>query len=226
MKQIRGIWLPDDDDHFEGHLLAGPEFEDAGTYQWKKIDSALKLVHPQRKRVAVDVGAHVGLWSRVLARSFETLIAFEPMPDLAACWLKNMDHIDQANVTLHPQAVGSTPGYLHIVRVQGNSGNCRVQADNEGLADMVLRIPSVTLDDVLEDETVDFLKIDVEGWELHVLAGGAHVIQRDKPLIVVEQKPGHAERYGVGRLAAVDLLRTWGASVLWEKAGDFCVGWS
>ena len=74
-------------------------------------------------------------------------------------------------------------------------------------------------------ERIDLLKIDVEGWEVQVVRGGERVIRECKPVVVVEQKPGHAEAYGFGRRDAVDLLASWGAEVAWEKAGDVCMRW-
>jgi len=43
---------------------------------------------------------------------------------------------------------------------------------------------------------VDFIKIDVEGYELEVLKGGEYTITSCKPIIVLETKDKHYERYG------------------------------
>src|SRR5688572_32728595 len=86
MKKIKGIWLPDGDTHFAAHLEAGPEHDGAGTYQFAKIDMAMKMVPTERRGMALDIGGHVGLWSRVLASCFRGVIAFEPVPHLAECF--------------------------------------------------------------------------------------------------------------------------------------------
>jgi hypothetical protein len=72
---------------------------------------------------------------------------------------------------------------------------------------------------------IDFIKIDVEGYEREVLAGGERLIREWQPLILIEQKPGNAERYGWQRYGARDLLKAWGAKELWSKAGDHLLGW-
>ncbi|TIU67562.1 MAG: hypothetical protein E5W13_31365, partial [Mesorhizobium sp.] len=73
---------------------------------------------------------------------------------------------------------------------------------------------------------IDFLKIDVEGFEKPILEGGEQTIRREKPVIIIEQKPnGNAERYGRDRFAALDLLKAWGGKVKWEIGGDFLVEW-
>lgn len=221
MKIIRGIYLPDADNHFQFHLEAGPEFAGKGSYQMNKIEAALRVTPAERRRVAIDVGAHVGLWSRVLSHHFAEVIAFEPMPHLQECFLANT--ADCENVVLQYTAVSDNAGAVRLERVQENSGNCHVSNDAWG-GDVV---ESVTLDGVLSRiaHKVDLIKIDVEGWELHVVEGARELITNARPVIVVEQKPGNAERYGIGQRDAVKLLESWGASVLWEKAGDVCLGW-
>jgi len=227
MKEVRGIWLPDDDTHFAEHLRQGPEYRGAGTYQFKKIQMALKASPKDRRGIAVDVGAHVGLWSRVLADNFERVVAFEPVPHIADCFQQNLDGFP--NVTLRRLAVSHQAAEIWMTGASENTGNCAIarypmQPD--------ISVQATTLDmeclggGSLEGESrVGFIKIDVEGWELEVLRGGEQMIQACRPIIVVEQKPDNAERYGVDRFAARDLLLSWGAKQLWEKSGDYCLGW-
>ena len=47
-------------------------------------------------------------------------------------------------------------------------------------------IPMTTLDQVIGEQKVDFLKIDVEGMEVRAILGAKMLIQRDKPVIHVE----------------------------------------
>lgn len=223
MKQHRGIWLPDNDTHFAEHLDAGPEYQGAGTYQFKKIEMALARV--EQWRGAVDVGAHVGLWSRVLADKFETLWAFEPVPEHQACFVKNLTEYKAGKnprIVLHPVALGSAAGHTFIDPVPNNSGNaCVTDHHLKGI-----KVQLRTLDSFrLFEKHVDFIKIDVEGYELEVIKGGEETIRKCRPVMVIEQKPGHAQRYGFGERAAVNVVLAWGAELLWHRAGDYCLGW-
>ena len=219
MKQIRGIWLPDGDEHFQGHLEQNPEYAGKGTYQFKKVDAALRMVPKERRGAAVDIGAHVGLWTRVLSHEFESVIAVEPVPSHLECLRKNV--ADRSNVTIIEAAVGQEEkDLIEITIASKNSGNCAVVSEERDLSD-TLYARMITLDS-LNLKHLDLLKIDVEGYEPHVLQGGKATIEQFKPVVVVEQKH---EAYGFGRFDAVDLLRSWGASVLWEKSGDVCMGW-
>jgi FkbM family methyltransferase len=221
MKLVEGIWLPDGDTHFQAHLEQGPRFAEAGSYQMRKIEAALDSVHPKRRKLAVDVGGHVGLWSRVLAASFERVVAFEPMPHLATCFRRNLEACE--NVDLRECAVTDVAGTsIDLVRDDANSGNCRVALPGEF---SMHQVAAVRLDDC-ELDGVSFIKIDVEGWELAVVRGGEGLIKEFKPVMVVEQKKGHGVRYGLPTDdAAVRLLQSWGAKVQWIKAGDYCLSW-
>jgi FkbM family methyltransferase len=215
MKQIEGIWLPDNDIHFEYHLKGNPKFQDKGTYQFDKLKAALDMIPEDRRRVCIDVGAHVGLWSRVLAHKFQTLYAFEPVAELCECFRKNVDTV---NVELIESALGAKTGKEVMVNDDpSNSGNWRIGS---------LGAPtSINTLDEFRYEDVDFIKIDTEGTELRVLIGAINTIKRYRPFILVEQKLGHAERYGHEQLDAVHFLVKHGAKLLWTKSGDYFMGW-
>ena len=223
MKQHQGIWLPDADTHFAGHLDKGPKIDGAGTYQHAKLEMALKLC--KNRVCAIDIGAHVGLWSRTLAREFETVIAFEPVPEHQECFKRNLNNpTRKSRVVLHPFALGVEHREIFIDTIPDNSGNARVS--QIGSIAQSVKVKMHRLDDyIFAAHGVNFIKIDVEGWELDVIKGGKDTILRYKPVMVVEQKPGHGQRYGVSDRAAVDLLLTWGAREAWVKNGDHCLVW-
>lgn len=226
-KFVCGIHLPEDDDHFHIHLEKGQKFKGRGTYQFSKIMAALPLV--KTRDVAVDVGGHVGLWSMVLAEYFGQVLAFEPVPSHIDCFKKNMEQktgerfqYNLRNVTLHQCALGAMPGETYIESVVGNSGNAHVSPSGQGH-----KVKVETLDDMLKGyPQVNFIKIDVEGFEQAVVLGGELSIKRYKPVMVVEQKPGHAESQGYRTGSVIDILKGWGYKELWVRSGDHCLVWN
>lgn len=219
-KNVRGIWLPGNDRHFQRHLEKGPEFEGKGTYQFSKISLALHLCMSRRAhfRHAVDIGAHVGLWSRVLAHHFAHVTAFEAHPDLAELWVRN---VENANTRLYNVALSGRDGLgLHLDYVDDNSGNAHISEHASGMAMDSRTLDSYNLLDV------DFIKIDVEGFEKFVIEGGEETIKRNRPIMVVEQKPGNGSRYGISDTAAIDLLHSWGMVTAKIKAGDYFMVWN
>lgn len=89
MTEVNGAWVPAWDTHFIEHLAACRVLDGFPDYQGSKRERSLQFV--RRRQCAIDVGAHVGLWSRPLARVFDRVIAFEPNAERAACWRKNME---------------------------------------------------------------------------------------------------------------------------------------
>lgn len=212
MKFVEGWALPDGDTHFAEHLRKEKAATGVAGYQSRKRDRAIAVC--QNRVHALDIGAHVGLWSKPLSRDFGHVTAFEPVPELCACWRENLRQA--TNVRLHQVAIGRTAGYVDVVRPEDNSGN--------GFAVPGTKFPMRRLDDI-DLGPIDFIKIDVEGGELAVIEGGEDTIRRYRPVLMVEQKPGHGARFGVGDTAAVDLLQRWGALVAFAQAGDFCLIW-
>jgi len=221
MKEILGIWFPDRDDHFAAQLAGGPLVAGKGTYQWKKYQLALR--HVKERGHSLDVGGHVGLWSRVMAMDFEKVTAIEPMSELRDCFVRNVPD----TVTLLPVAAGSKRGTVKIGFPTDNSGNARVSEQEgktfEGTADSEV-VEVVTIDS-LRLEKIDFLKIDVEGFEFEAITGAERTIREHRPVMVVEQKPAQAERYGRGRWDAVELLKSWGMKQAHEIGGDHIMVW-
>jgi FkbM family methyltransferase len=218
---VAGISLPIGDTHFADHLRKGPLFAGKGTYQFAKIEAGVAVVDAGKRCVALDIGGHVGLWSRVLAHHFQKVVAFEPLPALIPHFKFNT--ADCENVKLIECAAGETDGEIDLVTVADNSGNGYVAPTGVSGTSIfsapVVRVDSLNLHDV------DFIKIDVEGWEVPVIMGAQRTIRRDRPVMVVEQKPNNAERYGRTRMSAVDLLKTWGYDIAWERSGDYCLTW-
>ena len=86
-----------------------------------------------------------------------------------------------------------------------------------------------TVDVVLLDDyqftDVDFIKIDCEGYELHVLRGAEQTILNNKPVIIVEQKVGKGKKYGYADDAAVKYLKDLGMKVHQVISGDYIMVW-
>lgn len=218
MKQIRGMWFPDDDTHFQQHLEKEELIGERGTYQLKKLRAAVGFVPPSQRGLAVDIGAHVGLWTHVLSTMFRRVVAFEPHPTLFECWTRNCNDIE--NVEGYNFALSLSDSDIRIEYVEGNSGNAHVAEPGTGKGHLTR---AYALDNFDLDQKIDFIKIDTEGWELFVAKGAEQTILRDKPVIILEQKPGNAERYQLSRTAALEYLLSLGYNLVWEKSGDYVV---
>lgn len=216
MKNFEGIWLPDGDDHFPKMLKDSPRVAGLPTYQLKKYKAVLE--HVPTRNFAVDIGGHVGLWSRVMALDFNLVWAFEPLPVHRECFMRNT--MASKNIELFPYALSDRAERINIYMPADNTGHAHA-SDEPGTL-----VHAVTLDSVEFPYRIDFLKIDVEGFELFVVNGGEITIRDHKPVIIVEQKPnGNAERYAQNRFAARDKLLSWGMKEVAVLSGDHILVW-
>lgn len=211
MKKIDGWFFPDGETHLPlwmGNPKVRMYLNGRASYQGQKQVAAIGLC--KRKRVAVDVGGHVGLWSFNLANEFHEVHAFEPVAAHRECFVANTTGFE--NITLHACALGDHEGMVSIRTEPTSSGDSRVDGPGD--------IPMHTLDSFALSQ-VDLLKIDTEGHELFVLRGAEETLARCKPVVIVEQKKGHAQRYGLGETDAVPYLQSLGYRVEKEMSGDY-----
>lgn len=205
-----GVYLPPGEKHLVEWMRKRNQVVNGKlTYQFHKLDAAVKLC--RQRRGAIDVGAHCGLWSMHLADLFQHVIAIEPVEIHRECFRLN---VQQANVMLEPCALGERDGLVSMKTEASSSGDTTVAGPGE--------IPMVRLDDMLPDETdIDLIKLDCEGYELFALRGGEQLLKRCRPIICVEQKPGKGKQFGLGETDAVEYLKTLGYGVAREISGDF-----
>ena len=144
--------------------------EDAGNGQRLQRDAALE--HVKQWRVCLDIGSNIGQWTRPLAKRFESVVCFEPNPNFRDCFNKN---IDEKNVLLWPVGLSDKE---HKAKQDFNS---TVLQNEEG--DIQCR----TLDS-FGLTNVDFVKIDVDGFEVPLLNGARETLTKNDPVINIEMK--------------------------------------
>lgn len=149
----------------------------------------------------IDVGCHIGSMLSVIVKLAPegTHWAFEPIPKKAR-WLRRKF----PDVTIREVALGnesSTVVFHENLARSGFSGIGRQAKTGERVAEYAVRQES--LDSVLTSEhKVDFIKIDVEGWELPVLKGAEETVATYSPVLLFECAPRRSRSIG---WEAVDL---------------------
>ena len=135
------------------------------------------------KRCAVDVGAHIGLWTRNLASRFEKVVAFEPVLENFECLQRNAF---LPNVVAVNAALGALEQDCNMrMPEKGNSGCWHVAM---GFETRMETLDAHGLSDV------DLIKLDVEGYEGAVIRGAYETIRASQPVIVFEEN-GLGPRY-------------------------------
>lgn len=142
--------------------------------------------------VAVDVGAHFGLYTAPLSRLAAQVHAFEPGAEMARLLRRSVS----ANVAVHEIALSDRAGsgVLHVPRVEGRTGLGYARLDQAaagGAAHQQRPVAVTTLDAALAGP-VDFIKIDVEGAEMAVLRGARRIIADHRPSFLIEAEEQHS----------------------------------
>ena len=201
--------------HSQDHILRA--MRDSGTFYERDVLERVRavLARAGRNGTALDVGSFIGTHSLFFARfcGLKRVLAFEANPNTFPTLEKNIG-ANGLTGTVMPanRALGSHPGNARIIDgAVGNAGSTQVQFGGEG------GTPVSTID--LEAQSagageISLIKIDVEGAELEVLAGGVTVIARQRPVLCIEV---HTTEHLRQVLRLLDGSRYWIVD---------CLGWS
>ena len=132
--------------------------------------------------MAIDIGAHVGIWSQRLSRDFSEVICFEPLSKHIECHKMNCEKLD--NVTLFECALSDRETESVMTTKDNNSGMSSLHPSNfRNKSEEVVQTKTI---DSFDFPKMDFMKIDVEGWEEQVILGGLETIKKYNPKIYIE----------------------------------------
>lgn len=191
-------------------------------HKWKLMgNTAHRTVssHIQRNMTVVDVGANIGLYTGLFSRLVGPtgkVISFEPDPCNFAALCAAVEANRLANVEIYDCALHNKQESLLLLRDPCNSGNHSLA--NRPLlpgATAAKAVEGRTLDEAVGERSVDFVKIDVQGWELHVLQGANKIMARGAPLsLLIELWPQGLERNGSSAEKVLELLESFSFHLL------------
>ncbi len=136
----------------------------------------------------LDVGSHIGSVVATVSRhdSSIKIHAFEAVAEKAARLRSRFPR-----ATVHDCAVGETNGEVPFF-IDTRRGGFSSLASTSARSDSVVEVtvPIRRLDELVDADDVDVVKIDVEGAELGVFRGGTELIRKNRPTILFESGPG------------------------------------
>lgn len=142
--------------------------------------------------VVLDLGAQTGSFS-LLAKYFPNSIwySFEPINEAAAVLQQNLTINNIDNVLVQPMAAADFSGKVSLKLPRKDEWGLATIGSNVIRFDPVLEriVDCIDLDSFIISHTiqkVDFIKIDTEGAELKILKGAQKLLQRDRPIILME----------------------------------------
>lgn len=175
------IHLKDQKLHFNWLLDPGQLIDQSILHgAWEPMSTAVVARTVKPGMVAYDIGANIGYYTLLLSAlvgSGGRVFAFEPMPEPFKVLCKHVDLNQLGNVSLAQLACSNTKtGARKLFNYSWPPGRCSQE-------------PADVLERQLDDLGLpwpDFIKIDVDGYELKVLEGGLTMLSAYHPILLLE----------------------------------------
>lgn len=133
----------------------------------------------------VDAGANIGQFARAATETFPsaTIIAFEPLPDIAEQMRSNLG--DTEHVDVRTQALGRDDGTVILRRNEYSQASSVLRLRSDAARSFKLQerdtveVPVSRLDTALQGENLErplLIKLDLQGYELEALHGAEQTL--------------------------------------------------
>jgi FkbM family methyltransferase len=122
--------------------------------------------------IVVDVGAHIGSFCLIAAKSADRVLAYEPEPSNYQMLKKNVELNNLKNVTIFEMAVSGSSGHQEFCAFEDGSTGSHFLSKGGSNHLVKKRVPIISLEDIIKKEglsQIDFLKLDCEGAEHDIL---------------------------------------------------------
>lgn len=160
-----------------------------GTYERGTLHFMKKYL--KDNQTFVDLGANIGvhaMFASKLVGQEGRVIAFEPSANTRKILLENVQLNHCINIEVLSYAIGNSEEYVVLYKAANETKGevSLLEPVNFNTQTAQTEIVSLSkLDSVLNNERVDMLKIDIEGFELKALKGAHHLIKQ-KPILIIE----------------------------------------
>ncbi len=141
----------------------------------------------------LEVGGNLGYYavleSKIVGDKGK-VIAIEPSPRNFSYLKHNLEQQNRSNYEVYNFACGDQEGEVKFL-VSDKSNRCMVIENGEEIpSDLeVIKIPIKKLDIFLKEkgiEKIDFIRMDVEGYEMNILEGAMKLLTKFKPIMLDE----------------------------------------
>jgi FkbM family methyltransferase len=163
----------------------------------ERSEISLITQHVNKGDFAVDVGANKGsflYWLRRSVGKTGKVIAFEPQPELCKYLKRICMSLKWENVEIKQAAASDANGTstLFVPSNQPSPAASLIEPSGNVKELHAVECETVTLDSVLGQKgKVNFIKIDVEGFEKSVFGGAASILAKWKPDLLFECECRH-----------------------------------
>jgi FkbM family methyltransferase len=181
------------------------------TSDYEQYNVKLVVQHVKKGSTCIDIGAHFGFYSMLLAKYFQCKVySFEPTPYTQKVLARNivLNHLE-ANVEIVPKAVSFKDDVctFYIQEFNGAVSNSLIDYHHSDEHKTPYKVQVTSVDNFSVDKKIDFIKIDAEGEELQVLKGASKTIKKDKPKMLLALHPPAMKARGDSLKMIWDMLK-------------------
>jgi FkbM family methyltransferase len=171
-----------------------------GYYEKELGNMIKKVLNPGD--VFFDVGANIGYFSLLAATSDPTVkvVAFEPVKDLFQKLERNVLVNGLKNIIVVHTAVGEINEEKEIFLAGNNNLGMSSFHQPENYSGRKEKVKVLALDDWFQTlglSRLDLIKLDIEGSELNALKGMRNMLEKFKPLLLIEINPDTLSMFGL-----------------------------
>lgn len=188
---------------FEGNLTSFIDWRVffLGSYETITLNLFRELLSRMDQPVALDVGANAGNHTLFMSLYCSEVHAFEPYPRVARQLKRNVEINGLDKVRLHEVGLSDQDQRLpYFENADRNFGAGSFESGHQGLQDSAkCDLPLVAGDAYLQGlglKRLDFMKIDIEGFEVEALRGMRGTLEKFRPVMVVELGPTTLTKVG------------------------------
>ncbi len=198
------------DKYLEGDLIQKEIYRYGSFYENTLLDYLMDKKYLPKGSNIMDWGSNIGNHTLYFATVVEAnhIWCFEPVKSTFEILKRNIEINNlQERVSIYNVGLGEKYSKASIGhKDEENCGGTSIKENGEG--DLVIE----SIDSMAIDDKIDFIKIDVEGFEYHALIGAANLIKKNRPIMFIEIAENNLELVD-------DLLNEWGYKAQEEFAG-------
>ena len=165
--------------------------------------------------IALDIGAHIGYFTLLMAKLCKHVYAFEPSP-MFLILQENISLNMLTNVDLFNNAVTEKNGYvkLHLCDLDaiGASGMSRIY-QSKWCEGEVITVNSISIDSIDFHEPPTFIKMDCEGSEYGALKGMKNLLMNNDVKVMMEFHPQGIIEYGANPKDVYNFMKELGYTI-------------
>ncbi len=199
-----------------------------GVHEKNSTAEVKRIITPGMR--ILEVGANVGYYALLetkLAGPSGRLYAIEPSPYNFETLKKNIAYNEIRNAYLHQAAFGEKNSKTIFYVYDKSNLSSFIKRDDMGMECTEVEVDVITLDDFLSNKEVDFIRMDVEGYEKEILKGSEKALAegRRPKYFFIEVHSELLHKKGSSAREIVEFLQSHGYEIrksFW-RGSDLCV---